>query len=119
MHTFTSLNWLASHPPESSHPVREKTGDRRADSNINVAAIFISDIKETQSEILEISQHTCVAPHLISQSVRRKGKLFQTLVFNTRSRDSGAGSAELPRRGTRDSAPAPAGSQGSFNLAAK
>ena len=65
MHTFTSLNWLASHPPESSHPVREKTGDRRADSNINVAAIFISDIKETQSEISEISQHTCVFMLLI------------------------------------------------------
>ena len=65
MHTFTSLNWLASHPPEPepSHPVRlsEETGEETHKRG----SIFISDIKETQSEILEISQHTCVFMLLI------------------------------------------------------
>ena len=120
MHTFTSLNWLASHPPEpepeTSHPVRlsEETGD----SNINVAA-FSSQISKRPSQRYWRSHNTrvCLCSSFDQSDGKENSSQLCYLILGAET--AGAGSAELPRRGTRDSALAPAGSQGSFNLAAK
>ena len=73
MHTFTSLNWLASHPPEpeSSHPVRvseERRLKHKRSSHFNLRyqRDLVTDIGDHNT-----STHVCVyAPHLISQTER-------------------------------------------------
>ena len=115
MHTFTSLNWLASHPPESSHPVRvseERRLKHKLSSHFNLRyqRDLVPDIGDHNTRVCLCSS--------FDQS-DGKGNSSQLCYLILGAETAGAGSTEQPRRGIRDPALATAGSQGSFNLAAK
>ena len=71
MHTFTSLNWLASLPPEpeSSHPV---TDSEERLKNKCWQPIHLGYQRDPVTDIGDLTTHVCVyAPHLISQTERK------------------------------------------------
>ena len=71
MHTFTSLNWLASPEPESSHPVRDS--QRRGGQTTKRGSHFhLGYQRDPVTDIGDLTTHVCVyAPHLISQTERK------------------------------------------------
>ena len=77
MHTFTSLNWLASlaPEPESSHPVT--VSEERRLKNKCWQPIHLGYQRDPVTDIGDLTTHVCVyAPHLISQTERKTPPKF-------------------------------------------